>query len=66
MQKVIKYTSGKGYTGVLYGERSYAVFDRNGKEVIHTGNRKINTYEELREDMETLPDFMENIAVWAE
>ena len=64
MNRVIKYTSPKGYTGVLYGESSYAVFDKEGNEVIHTGSRNINTYEELKEDVETLPDLMEPISKW--
>ena len=65
MNRVIKYTSQNGYTGVLYGERSYAVFDKSGREVIHTGSRNINTYEELRDDVETLPEFMDSLATWA-
>ena len=65
MKRVIKYTSSHGYTGILYGESSYAVFDKSGREVIHTTNRTINNYDELREDVETLPAHMENIAVWA-
>lgn len=47
MTETIKYTSSNGYTGVLYGERSLAIFNPDGTESMHTGSRNINTYEEL-------------------
>lgn len=57
--KTIKYTSKNGYTGVLYGRSSLAIYNKDGKEVMHTGFRKINTYEELVETVETFPEFLE-------
>ena len=56
--KKIKYTSpNNGYTGVLYGESSFSIHDPSGKEVMHTGFRNINTYEELVEQVEEFPEF---------
>lgn len=57
--KTIKYTSKNGYTGVLYGRSSLAIYNKDGKEVLHTGFRTINTYEELVETVETFPEFFE-------
>ena len=57
--KTIKYTSKNGYTGVLYGRSSLAIYNKDGKEVMHTGFRNINTYEELVETVETFPEFLE-------
>ena len=57
--ETVKYSSEKnGYTGVLYGKSSLAVFDKNGKEKFHTGKRGINTYNELVEMVESFPDFL--------
>ena len=58
MSNTIKYTSKNGYTGILYGEKSLAVFDKKGRERMHTGFRTINTYDELVEFVEEFPDFM--------
>ena len=33
------YTSPNGYRGVLYGERSMAIFDPDGREVLNEENR---------------------------
>ena len=57
--ETIRYTSDNGYTGVLYGKSSYAIYDKDGKEVLHTGSRNINTYEELVEDVNNFPKFLE-------
>lgn len=57
--KNVKYTSKNGYTGVLYGRSSLAIHNKDGKEVLHTGFRTINTYEELVETVETFPEFFE-------
>lgn len=57
----IKYTSDNGYTGILYGDSSYAVFNSDGKEVFHTGFRNINTLEELKEQVDAFPEFWEYI-----
>ena len=57
MKKVIKYTSKNGYTGVLYGQSSMSIYDKDGKEVLHTGSRAINTYDELVELVDEHPKF---------
>ena len=59
MTDTIKYTSDNGYTGVMYGKSSYAVFDRDGIEVMHTAFRNFNTYDELVENVEKYPKLME-------
>lgn len=58
MSKKIKYTSENGYTGILYGKHSYAVEDKEGREVFHTGSRNINTFEELKKDVDNFPEFL--------
>ena len=59
MQNTIKYTSDNGYTGVLYGKSSLAIFNPDGTESMHTGSRNINTYEELVEIVDQHPQFIE-------
>lgn len=59
MDKTIKYTSPNGYTGVMGGVASMAIFDKDGKEVFHTGFRNMNTEEELKEFVDGFPEFME-------
>lgn len=58
MGEVIKYTSENGYTGVLYGRSSLSLYDPEGHECLHTGLRNINTYEELVETVNEMPEFM--------
>ena len=59
MTNTVKYTSDNGYTGVMYSKSSYAVFDKDGIEVMHTGFRNFNTYDELVEHVEKYPKLME-------
>lgn len=59
MSKFIEYQSENGYKGILYGRSSFSIRDKNGKEVFHTGFRKINTYEELVKEVEEFPKFLE-------
>lgn len=59
MTETIKYTSSNGYTGVLYGKRSLAIFNPDGTESMHTGSRNINTYEELVRIVDEHPKFIE-------
>ena len=59
MNDTIKYTSKNGYTGVMYGKSSYAVYDKDGHEVMHTGSRNFNTYEELVRHVEEYPKLRE-------
>ena len=53
----MKYTSDNGYTGVLYGKSSLAIYDKKGRERMHTGFRNINTFDELKECVDTFPEF---------
>lgn len=56
---MIEYTSENGYSGKLYGKSSMSIFDKDGKEVMHTGSRTPNTLEELKEVVDRFPAFME-------
>ena len=56
---MIEYTSKNGYTGRLYGKSSLAIFNQDGREVLHTGSRSINTMAELRKEVDGFPEFME-------
>lgn len=58
MSDTVKYTSDNGYTGIMYGESSFAVVDKDGKEVMHTGSRNFNTYDDLVERVESFPYFI--------
>ncbi len=56
---VIKYTSpNNNFTGIMYGERSYTLYDQNGTEVLHTGFRNFDTEEELIEIVEKAPKLL--------
>jgi len=60
--KTIEYTSDNGYKGVLYGERSFAIYEvESGKCKLHTGFRNINTYDELVKQVEDFPRFSERL-----
>ena len=50
-----------GYIGILYGESSYVVLDKDGKEILHTGSRNINTKEEIYRNLENIPKLIEAI-----
>lgn len=54
----ISYTSKNGYTGVLYGRHSFAIHDKNGKEVFHMGARSFDTYEEMVKEVDNFPEFL--------
>lgn len=56
MREVEYYKSENGYSGALYGESTMSIFDRTGREVLHTGFRNINTLEELIEEVEHFPE----------
>ena len=57
MSSRIKYRSPNGYTGVLYGKSSMAIYDPQGREVLHTGFRAVNTREELKALVDRQPEF---------
>ncbi len=46
---------------MIYGKSSMLIFDPDGKESLHTGTRAINTLEELKDAVDTYPDFFENV-----
>lgn len=54
-----EYTSQNGFTGKMYGESSFAIFDKNGKMVMHTGFRNFDSYNKLVEAVENFPKLME-------
>lgn len=56
--ETVKYTSDNGYTGVMYGVSSFAIFDKDGNEVMHTGSRAFNTYDELVKQVNEYPEFI--------
>ena len=53
MSKIIKHSN--GYTGILYGKRSFIIKDPNGKEVLHTGFRSCETKEAVLSILEDFP-----------
>ena len=57
--KTLRYESAAGYTGVLYGESSFSVYDPAGDEVLHTGFRSFDTYEELVKAVDNFPALIE-------
>ena len=54
-----RYTSRNGYTGVLFGKSSFSIYNKNGKNVFHTGSRTFNSYEELVKRVDEFPQFLE-------
>lgn len=56
--QTIVYYSENGYTGILYGKSSYIITDSRGREVFHTGVRNINTFDELKADVNDFPRFL--------
>lgn len=52
------YTSENGYTGKIYGKSSFVILDKNGACVMHTGVRSFHTFEELKERVDTFPEFL--------
>lgn len=62
MSSTIKYTSNNGYTGVLYGKSSLAIYRPDGTESLHTGSRNINTYDELVKAVDEHPKLVEMFA----
>ena len=60
--KTIKYTSENSFTGILYGEHSMAIGIKNEggffKEFYHTGSKSGDTFEYLKEKVDTFPQFL--------
>lgn len=57
----ITYRSDNGYSGVLYGKSSMKIYDPNGIEIMHTYFRAANTLQELKEIVDTMPEFLEKL-----
>lgn len=53
--EVKEYTHPNGYSAKLYGETSLSIFFE-GKEVLHTGFRNVNTEEEVMKLLENYPE----------
>ena len=60
-EQIIRYTSENGYSGVLYGKRSFSIRDATGVEVYHTGNRRIDTFEDPKAKADGFPGFLEKM-----
>ena len=60
--ETIKATYGD-YSGVLYGQSSMAIYDKDGHEVMHTGFRTehMQTKEDLIECLKAFPEYLENL-----
>lgn len=64
---MIEYTSPDGFTGQMYGKKSFRIVDPYGKEVFHTNHRGFNTEAELAEQVDGFPEFMAMLeAHWRE
>jgi hypothetical protein len=55
--KIKEYAHENGYYARLYGKSSLRVCF-NGKEVLHTGFRNVNTEDEVMELLEGMPKFV--------
>ena len=53
----VRYTHKKGFSSILYGKSSMSIL-KNGKEVLHTSSRSVNTEKEVMELLEKQPEFM--------
>lgn len=53
----ITYEHQNGFSAVLYGESSMSIL-KNKKEVLHTGNRSVNTEKEVMNFLDKFPEFM--------
>ena len=51
-----EYKHKNGYSARLYGKSSMCIYF-NGKEVLHTGFRNVNTEDEVMELLEEQPGF---------
>lgn len=54
----VTYTHKNGFSAILYGKSSMCIL-KNGKEIMHTGSRSVNTEKEVMELLEKQPEFME-------
>lgn len=57
--RTVKYKSDNGYTGIMYGRKSFAIQDETGQEVLHTGSRSFNNIKDLIKAVDDFPRFRE-------
>lgn len=50
-----------GYEGYLYGKSSFVLKNEELGYYMHTGSRSINTFEELKEQVDDAPNFFKMI-----
>ena len=54
----LEYMSVNGYSGKLYGKSELSIYAPDGREIMHTSVRPINTAEELRVIVDQMPDLI--------
>ena len=54
------YTHENGYSAILYGESSISV-QKDGKEVMHTGFRNMNSEKEVMKLLGDMPQLFETL-----
>lgn len=59
MKKIHYKNKDTGYEGYLYGESSFVLKNEELGHYMHTGSRSINTFEELKEQVDEAPKFFE-------
>lgn len=57
MKEFVEYKHPNGYSARLYGESSMSIY-YDGKEVMHTGFRKVNTKDEVMDLLEYFVNLM--------
>lgn len=57
----IEYKATNGYRGVLYGKSNMSIYDPEGREVLHTWFRNANSFDELREVVDDMHEFMKKL-----
>lgn len=60
MSEIRIYTHENGYSATLYGNSSMIIY-HDGKEVMHTGFRNVNTKAEVMKMLEEMPRFSSDI-----
>lgn len=55
---VIKVEHPNGYLGVLYGESSMSIYDKDGHEVLHTSSRTPQTEQDLYQILDGMPELL--------
>lgn len=53
-----EYISTNGYKGRIYGEKEFSIYDSKGNRVLHTSFRNIDSYEELKDSVDSFPELI--------